>query len=224
MSSPAGRASCNHPPDNATRGAGSIPTEVQFDVLGVSPVSAQSPLAPAVTKLWNSPNPFYMQDFTINGVRLLGFHDCLGLTLCRVSRLSLGRLSAFGSCDERVSVRQGRSPASCLSGSGKPSLRGCAGGLRRSPSAASSWTPTRSSPRTRPRPTSTTPAGTSRMCAASRPPAHGLVLGDKMDLNQPLLHQGHAVHYRPPITRLAAEQSSCLVSRQPTLPPHQPFA
>lgn len=46
---------------------------MQFDVLGVSPVSAQSPLAPAVTKLWNSPSPYYTQDFTINGVRhLLG--------------------------------------------------------------------------------------------------------------------------------------------------------
>ena len=53
------------------RCAGSIPTEVSFDIRGVSPVSAQSPLAPAVTKLWNSPNPYYMQDYTINGVRWL---------------------------------------------------------------------------------------------------------------------------------------------------------
>ena len=40
-------------------------------MLGVSPVSALSPLAPAVTKLWNSPNPYYTHDFSINGVRLL---------------------------------------------------------------------------------------------------------------------------------------------------------
>ena len=44
---------------------------MNFDIRGVSPVSAQSPLAPAVTKLWNSPNPYYMQDYTINGVRWL---------------------------------------------------------------------------------------------------------------------------------------------------------
>ena len=50
--------------------AGSVATEVQFDVLGVSPVSALSPLAPSVIKLWNSPNPYYMHDFSINGVRL----------------------------------------------------------------------------------------------------------------------------------------------------------
>lgn len=55
----------------SARCAGSIPTEVNFDIRGVSPVSAQSPLAPAVTKLWNSPNPYYMQDYTINGVRWL---------------------------------------------------------------------------------------------------------------------------------------------------------
>ena len=53
------------------RCAGSIPTEVNFDIRGVSPVSALSPLAPAVTKLWNSPNPYYTQDYTINGVRWL---------------------------------------------------------------------------------------------------------------------------------------------------------
>lgn len=53
------------------RCAGSVATEVNFDVLGVSPVSAQSPLAPAVTKLWNSPAPYYTQDYTINGVRWL---------------------------------------------------------------------------------------------------------------------------------------------------------
>ena len=61
---------------------GSVATEVHFDVLGVSPVSALSPLAPAVAKLWNSPNPYYMHDFAINGVRLL-----LGRQAARMSVL-----------------------------------------------------------------------------------------------------------------------------------------
>ena len=49
--------------------AGSVQTQINFDTLGASPVSAQSPLAPAVTKLWNMPAQFYLKDYAINGVR-----------------------------------------------------------------------------------------------------------------------------------------------------------
>ena len=50
--------------------AGSVQTQINFDILGASPSSAQSPLAPAVTKLWNMPAQYYLKDYTINGVRL----------------------------------------------------------------------------------------------------------------------------------------------------------
>lgn len=49
--------------------AGSVQTQINFDILGASPSSAQSPLAPAVTKLWNMPAQYYLKDYTINGVR-----------------------------------------------------------------------------------------------------------------------------------------------------------
>lgn len=44
-------------------------TQINFDTLGASPVSAQSPLAPAVTKLWNMPAQYYLKDYAIGGVR-----------------------------------------------------------------------------------------------------------------------------------------------------------
>ena len=49
--------------------AGSVATQIQFDTSGASPVSAASPLAPAVTKLWNAPRAYYSEDYAINGVR-----------------------------------------------------------------------------------------------------------------------------------------------------------
>ena len=48
--------------------AGSVQTQINFDVLGGSLSSAQSPLA-GVSKLWNMPAQYYLKDYAINGVR-----------------------------------------------------------------------------------------------------------------------------------------------------------
>jgi len=47
--------------------AGSVQTQIAFDTSGASPVSAASPL-PGVSKLWNLPAQYYLEDYNINGV------------------------------------------------------------------------------------------------------------------------------------------------------------
>ena len=48
--------------------AGSVQTQIAFDTSGASLVSAASPL-PGVSKLWNLPAQYYLEDYNINGVR-----------------------------------------------------------------------------------------------------------------------------------------------------------